>query len=328
MTRRTAAVYARVARFIRHAWGVMTVAYFPTSAERGETKRYRALVIGDSTDNADRGMRTAELGGQLDSSSTMIGEAAARLEQLADLSVVWVEADEESEALRDVLQRVDADVRAGRYRAVIAIHGGLIDFVTAIVSAPDIEVVVGSSELERASALAIASMPRPSQPVREAGKEASAARLQQLSEEVSRIAAALAQLSAGPARADAVIGTPLPPRDDVPQVSSESVRTVIKARRLRGRLLPEDLFADPAWDMLLDLLQAELVQHRVPVSSLCIAAAVPATTALRWIKTLTDRGLLTRRADPHDGRRVFIEMSPPTSLAMRRFFAESGLALT
>jgi DNA-binding MarR family transcriptional regulator len=74
--------------------------------------------------------------------------------------------------------------------------------------------------------------------------------------------------------------------------------------------------------MLLDLLQAELVQHRVPVSSLCLAAAVPATTALRWIKTMTDRGLLTRRDDPHDGRRVFIEMSRPTSLSIRRFFAE------
>ena len=62
--------------------------------------------------------------------------------------------------------------------------------------------------------------------------------------------------------------------------------------------------------MLLDLLQAEIAQHRVPVSSLCIAAAVPATTALRWIKTMTDAGLFKRRADPHDGRRVFVELSP------------------
>ena len=69
------------------------------------------------------------------------------------------------------------------------------------------------------------------------------------------------------------------------------------------------------------------MQHRVPVSSLCLAAAVPATTALRWIKTMTDRGLLTRRDDPHDGRRVFIEMSRPTSLSVRRFFAEVKPAL-
>ena len=76
--------------------------------------------------------------------------------------------------------------------------------------------------------------------------------------------------------------------------------------------------------MLLDLLQAELAQLRVPVSSLCIAAAVPATTALRWLKSMTSQGLFVRRADPHDGRRVFVELSPHASQAMRRYFGEIG----
>jgi len=79
--------------------------------------------------------------------------------------------------------------------------------------------------------------------------------------------------------------------------------------------------------MLLDLTQAEIAQVRVPVSSLCIAAAVPATTALRWIKTLTENGMLVRRADPHDGRRVFVEMAAATSNAMRRYFAEVSAPL-
>ena len=86
----------------------------------------------------------------------------------------------------------------------------------------------------------------------------------------------------------------------------------------------EDMFADPAWDMLLDLLQAEIAQLRVPVSSLCIAAAVPATTALRWLKTMTQQGIFVRRADPHDGRRVFVELAPQASQAMRRYFADIG----
>jgi DNA-binding MarR family transcriptional regulator len=90
------------------------------------------------------------------------------------------------------------------------------------------------------------------------------------------------------------------------------------------RYFAEDLFADPAWDMLLDLLQAEIAQLRVPVSSLCIAAAVPATTALRWLKTMVAKGIFIRRADPHDGRRVFVELAPETSQALRRYFAEVG----
>jgi DNA-binding MarR family transcriptional regulator len=76
--------------------------------------------------------------------------------------------------------------------------------------------------------------------------------------------------------------------------------------------------------MLLDLLQAELSHLRVPVSSLCIAAAVPATTALRWLKAMVQEGLFIRRADPHDGRRVFVELAPATSEALRNYFIEVG----
>ena len=53
--------------------------------------------------------------------------------------------------------------------------------------------------------------------------------------------------------------------------------------------------------------------------SLCIAAAVPPTTALRWIKMLTDVGLLVRVADPHDGRRVYIELAPQTAAGLAAY---------
>ena len=99
---------------------------------------------------------------------------------------------------------------------------------------------------------------------------------------------------------------------------------MIRARRLRGEYFDESLFHDPAWDMMLDLLAAEIEQIRVPVSSLCMAAAVPATTALRWIKTLTEKELFVRRADPHDGRRVFVELSAEASSALRGYFCKLG----
>ncbi len=83
---------------------------------------------------------------------------------------------------------------------------------------------------------------------------------------------------------------------------------------------PADLFADPAWDMLLDLYAARLERQPVSVSSLCIAAAVPATTALRWIKTMTDAGLFVREADPHDGRRIFIALAEGACDALARYF--------
>jgi len=78
--------------------------------------------------------------------------------------------------------------------------------------------------------------------------------------------------------------------------------------------------------MMLDLLKAELSGQRVSVSSLCAAAAVPPTTALRWLKTLVEQGLLIRTNDPLDGRRVYVELSRDASLGLRRYFSQIGNA--
>ncbi len=152
----------------------------------------------------------------------------------------------------------------------------------------------------------------------------NATRLRQISDEMGRIAASLARLSSDEPEAGNVAILRPAGADRPSSIDGETIRAIIRARRLRARYFSEELFADPAWDMLLDLLQAEIAQHRVPVSSLCIAAAVPATTALRWIKTMTDAGLLQRRADPHDGRRVFVELAPATSTALHRYFGDVG----
>lgn len=122
--------------------------------------------------------------------------------------------------------------------------------------------------------------------------------LELLRRDAERVARALGDLAASrPADAPA-------PRP----ITASRIRQHIKARRLRDRFFGPDLFADPAWDMLLDLAAARLEQRPVSVSSLCIAAAVPTTTGLRWIKTMLDRGLFVRRADPSDARRAFIEL--------------------
>lgn len=81
------------------------------------------------------------------------------------------------------------------------------------------------------------------------------------------------------------------------------------------------MFADPVWNMLLNLMAARLSGEQVSVSSLCIAAAVPPTTALRWIRQLTDRGIFVRQADPADGRRVFIALSDDVAAAITQWYA-------
>lgn len=105
--------------------------------------------------------------------------------------------------------------------------------------------------------------------------------------------------------------------------TEEYVRGILKGRLDRSDHFPPHLFADPAWDMLLDLYAAELGQRRVSVTSLCIAANVPATTALRWISALEGDGLVERRPDPLDGRRFFISLTREAIRSFEQYFAGS-----
>ena len=100
------------------------------------------------------------------------------------------------------------------------------------------------------------------------------------------------------------------------------VRKIIRHRQLRAGFFDGDLFADPAWDMLLDLTAARAEHTRVSVTSLCIASGVPPTTALRWIALMCDAGLLQRAEDEIDRRRAFITLTDKTADTMARFFAE------
>jgi len=106
------------------------------------------------------------------------------------------------------------------------------------------------------------------------------------------------------------------------------VRRIIRQRQMRAKFFDGDLFADPAWDMLLDLTAARAEHARVSVTSLCIASGVPPTTALRWIGQMTDAGLLQRVEDEIDRRRAFITLTDKAADAMAAFFAEVGRAGT
>lgn len=98
------------------------------------------------------------------------------------------------------------------------------------------------------------------------------------------------------------------------------VRNILKARQSRLRFLGTDLFADPAWDMLLDLTAARAEHRRVSVTSLCIASGVPTTTALRWMKLIEQAGLIQRVEDDTDRRRAFVTLSEQGAVAMARYF--------
>jgi DNA-binding MarR family transcriptional regulator len=102
--------------------------------------------------------------------------------------------------------------------------------------------------------------------------------------------------------------------------TEREVRKVIRARRARERFFDASLFGEPAWDILLELFASGLSNQRVPVTRLCNAASVPASTALRWITNLEDCGMIKRHDDPLDRRRSFLSLSLEANLAMASLF--------
>jgi DNA-binding MarR family transcriptional regulator len=98
-------------------------------------------------------------------------------------------------------------------------------------------------------------------------------------------------------------------------------RRIAQARTTRGRYFRKELFAEPAWDMLLDLFIAHLESRPVYVSSLCIAANVPQTTALRYIQDLERNGEIVSHVDSADGRRRWLQLTEDSVAAMSAMLA-------
>lgn len=93
---------------------------------------------------------------------------------------------------------------------------------------------------------------------------------------------------------------------------------VYRMRRARNQAFP-DLFAEPSWDILLDLHNRRGRGENVSVSAACIASDVPPTTALRHINGLIEAGLVTREPHPGDARVVYLQLTPAATDAFTRW---------
>lgn len=95
-----------------------------------------------------------------------------------------------------------------------------------------------------------------------------------------------------------------------------------RRRMLRRQLVgADDLFGEPAWDMIIDLFIHEVEAKPVSTSSLGIASGLGMSSALRLVQRLCDAGLVTREADRDDGRRNFIRLAPDLAHRLTAYFA-------
>jgi DNA-binding MarR family transcriptional regulator/CheY-like chemotaxis protein len=296
-------------------------------------KRPLALIFGDSDAGRDAAAHAVTAVGGRIAAQLPLADAADRLRTQVSLDAVLVDLSGLPDGtMAEALERIDALAGRENIPTIIAMTPALIDPVAASMRSPSVTLICAPDPVDRVVALSCALVPQPDV-LQDVSTEMDSVRLRRLADEVNRIARALVSLSGttttpygGPTREtirDEKIGYAAEPGSlaTVAMPEPSEIRTMLRLRRLRDNFFDPILFADPAWDMLLDLLAARLEGEQVAVSSLCIAAAVPPTTALRWIKAMTDSQLFERHADPSDGRRIFIALSDMAANGMARYMA-------
>lgn len=237
------------------------------------------------------------------------------------------------------LARLDMRVARSGAKLIVATNLAGLDDVFAVLDQSHPQILVAPSRAERIIAVGRVMGEAGAARLREMGEEDRLALLR-LSQQVEAIAHSLDRIghgTKGPAFGEmkrdyrsgdapalpgfgsgrgecaAHGGPPLP--------DPLMVRQIIANRQARTRFFDAELFGEPAWDMLLDLTAAHAEGVRVSVTSLCIAANVPATTALRWLTQMVESGIFVRVPDPADRRRAFIALSDKALAAMAGYFA-------
>ena len=117
---------------------------------------------------------------------------------------------------------------------------------------------------------------------------------------------------AGISKAGGAVAEPAVGMEAAAMSNAASLQALLRLRHVRATLFPERIFVQPAWDMLLELLECRLRRRRISVSGLYLAAGVPPATALRRMQDMEDAGLIVRVSDPDDRRRQFVELTPRT----------------
>jgi DNA-binding MarR family transcriptional regulator len=85
----------------------------------------------------------------------------------------------------------------------------------------------------------------------------------------------------------------------------------VEARRMRSTLFGHDLFADPAWDILLLLYQAELEGGGLTLEQMSETLRLSLSVVVGQVGVMERRGLLDEhRSSPSSRRRRAIRLSP------------------
>ena len=246
--------------------------------------------------------------------------------------VIVIDCPQADGQMLAALTRLDVEAAKAGKRLVVATTLHSLDDVFGCLDQSMAHILVRPTRADRMMLFTRLKATLGSNSVREMGEEDRLALLR-LTEQVERMAQSMATWQPAKEALDPVPSLPAEPvrhepvpvamrRTRTPLPDPRFVRSILRQRQKRAELFGAELFADPAWDMLLDLTAARAEHRRVSITSLCIASGVPATTALRWIGQMVDAGLFERVKDSDDARRAFVALTDRSAEAMARYFAD------
>lgn len=90
---------------------------------------------------------------------------------------------------------------------------------------------------------------------------------------------------------------------------------------IRGTLLPGVEFSDPYWEILTLLLESQLTNTLITISSVCYSVSGSNSAALRRIYDLEEQGMITRTPDDDDRRRFYLKLSDSAHNALCTLFS-------
>lgn len=276
------------------------------------------LIVDDDEDFASECAFSLKLMGYEPLVATSVEEAMALFE-INEISIAIVDYNmpgqdgialihtlgQSAEARGLRLQFIMATGYASKDVAIDAMRASAVDFL---------EKPIGQSDLRQALQRIKGLRQTPD------ARESLLGKMSSLSSELQRLAMLMDDPAVQPkfragdldAEPEAVVRAPLSEVPAIPEAGqlTDYIRELLRKEMKRREIGGGELFGDPAWEMLLDLLLAKIEGRRVSVSSACIASGAPMSTALRLVRRLVGENVLCRLPDEHDRRRHFLVINP------------------
>lgn len=97
-------------------------------------------------------------------------------------------------------------------------------------------------------------------------------------------------------------------------------RDELAERQSRRKQFGQELFGEPAWEMLLHLYVARVEGISLATKAVLASSGAPSTTALRHLSLLEAKGLIRRMASQTDQRVILIELTEQALKKFQRYF--------